>query len=130
MQTGYLQNACPLTNKEPKGNRKQEKKPKGWQNTGPLEEEALNTEPIDVQMKQGEGPNEGDKKPNEETYNQVLQEDPQLDLSGVKRAHSPEGSESENEKPAYSGEKQLVVIEPSTSTGVWCKVEKKKGRRT
>jgi len=51
LQTGHLQYACPLASKEPKGNKKHQKKPKGWQHTEPLEEEALNTEPTDVQRK-------------------------------------------------------------------------------
>lgn len=46
MQTGHLQYACPLARKDPKGNKKQQKKAKGWQHTDLLEEEDMQTEPI------------------------------------------------------------------------------------
>jgi len=52
-----------------------------------------------------------------------------LEISGAKRAHSPEGSDSDKEQPAYTEENQLAIIDPTTNTGVWRKVEKKKGRK-
>jgi len=45
MQIWHLQYACPLARKDPKGNKKQQKKPKGWQHTDLLEEEDMKTEP-------------------------------------------------------------------------------------
>lgn len=58
MQIGHLQYPCPLAKKDPKGNKKQQKKPKGWQHTDWWEEEDMQTEPIgnqsepDIQMGQ------------------------------------------------------------------------------
>eukprot|EP00253_Pinus_taeda_P011765 PITA_11765 len=73
LQTGHLQYACPLTSKEPKGNKKQQKKPKGWQHTEPLEEEALNTDPTEVQRRQEKMQEENTEGPKLEPNNMVRQ---------------------------------------------------------
>lgn len=129
LQTGHLQYACPLCSKEPKGNKKQQKKPKGWQQTEPLEEEALNTEPTDLQGSQEKAMEENNEEPKLEPINSERQQDLQLEISGAKRAHSPEGSDSDKEQSVYAGENQLALIVPTPNVGVWRKVEKKKGRK-
>ena len=45
MHTGHLQYTYPLARKYPKGNKKQQKKPKGWQHIEPLEEEDTKEDP-------------------------------------------------------------------------------------
>lgn len=41
MQTGHLQFNCPLSRKDPKGKKKQQKRPKGWQQTNLMDEEDM-----------------------------------------------------------------------------------------
>jgi len=43
MQTGHLQNNCPLARKDPKGNKKQQKNPNGWQHIDWREKEDMQT---------------------------------------------------------------------------------------
>ena len=51
MQTGHLQNTYPLGKKDPKVNKKQKKKPNGWQHTDWREKENMQTEPTENQTK-------------------------------------------------------------------------------
>lgn len=57
------------------------------------------------------------------------QERPQLEVSGNKRTHGSEGSESDKEPPVNTQEySQAIIVPPSDSQG-WRRVEKKKGRK-
>jgi len=72
---------------------------------------------------------ESTEGPNIEPNSLIRQQELQLEISGAKRAHSSKGSDSDKKQPMYTGENQLAIIIPTPNTGVWCKVEKKKGRK-
>lgn len=58
-----------------------------------------------------------------------LQQEPQMEISGIKRTHGSEGSESDKELQLITMENQLAIITPTPDTGGWQRVEKKKGRK-
>ena len=134
MQIGHLQYACPLARKDPKRNKKQQKKPNGWQHTEPLEEEdiqpehTINQEELDINMEQNGTQDEKAPDPQMEDHIQQ-QQFPQLEVSGIKRTHGSEGSESDKEPPVNTQEYQQAIIVPPTHSQGWCRVEKKKGRK-
>lgn len=72
---------------------------------------------------------ENTEGPKLEPNNMVRQQELQLEISGAKRAHSSEGSDSDKYQPGHTEENQLAKIIPTDNTGVWRKVEKKKGRK-
>ena len=57
------------------------------------------------------------------------QQEPQLEVSGIKRTHGSEGSKSDKEQPMNTMENQLAIIDTTPNTGGWRRVEKKKGRK-
>ena len=89
----------------------------------------MNTESTDEQRSQEKEHKESIDRPNLESHGLVQQQELQLEISGAKRAHSLEGSDSDKDQPAYSEENQLVVFDPTINTRVLRKVEKKKGRK-
>lgn len=72
---------------------------------------------------------ENTEEPKLEPNSLVRQQELQLEISGAKRAHSSEGSDSDKEKSMYIEENQLALIAPTPNAGVWRKVKKKKGRK-
>ena len=57
------------------------------------------------------------------------QQEPQLEVSGIKRTHGSEGSESDKEHPMDTMENQLAIIAPTPNSEGWRRVEKKNGRK-
>ena len=120
-QTGHLYNACPSHNKS----KPQQRKPKGWRN-------------IDAALKKGDTAKkeekntakDKDQENKEKEINEEKEEDLQLEISGNKRSHSPEGSDSDKEQQMNTVENQLAIIASTHNTDGWRKVEKKKGRKT
>lgn len=133
LQTGHLQNHCPLARKDPRKAKKQPKKPKGWQNTDPIEEEDIIEEPTEnltepTPHKGQEQTQAANTLPTHAGPNITdLQQELQLEVSGIKRTHSSEGSESDKEPQMNTMENQIAIISP-TAEG-WRRVEKKKGRK-
>lgn len=135
MQTGHLQNNCPLARKDPRKNNKTKKKPKGWQHTEPIEEEDLNedltenqTEPA-PQMEENQTPVANTSSTHTGTNVTETHPEFQIETSGIKRTHSTEGSESDKETQLVTMENQLAIITPNADSGGWRRVEKKKGRK-
>lgn len=134
-QTGHLQYSCPLVKKNPKGNKNRKKKPNGWQHTEPLEEEdilseqAVNQEEPDTNMEQKGTQNENTPVPHMEAPHKQMQQNPQLDVSGIKRSYGSEGSESDKDPPVNTLESMQAIIVPSPDSQGWRRVEKKKGRK-
>jgi len=52
------------------------------------------------------------------------------DMSGAKRQHSREHSNTDKDNPCILGDSSLVLFSSSLALGEWRKVEKKKGRKT
>lgn len=135
LQTGHLQNNCPLARKDPRKTKKQPKKPKGWQNTDPIEEEDINEEITenlkepDSQTEQKQAQSANPPPTHAGPIITDLQQEPQLEASGIKRTHSSGGSESDKESPVNTMENQLAIITPIADSGGWRRVEKKKGRK-
>lgn len=117
-QTEHLHYAYPLARKEPKGNKKQQKKPKGWQHTEPLEEEELKTEPTGKQMGQENIQEEKTQETNLGHNNMEQQQESQREVNGIKRTHSSEGSESDKEQPTNTMENQLAIIDTTPTLEV------------
>lgn len=133
MQTGHLQNSCPTARKDPRKTRKQPKKPRGWQNTDPLEEEDINEEPTENVREPATqaGQKHAANTPTTPAGPIItdLHQELQLEISGIKRTHSSSGSESGKEPQMNTMENQLAIITPTTDSGGWRRVEKKKGRK-
>lgn len=53
----------------------------------------------------------------------------QMEVSGIKRTHGSEGSESDKELQLNPMENQLAIITSTPDSGGWRRVEKKKGRK-
>jgi len=135
MQTGHLQYDCPSAKKDPRKSKKQQKKPKGWQHTEPLEEEDIKEEPTENQMEPDSQTSQKQtqevKTPSTRTGLIItdLHQELQKEVSGIKRTHGSEGSESDKEQQIITMENQLATITPSTDSGGWRRVEKKKERK-
>lgn len=103
MQIGHLQYNCPLARKDPRKTEKQKKKPKGWQNTEPLEEEDIKEEPTenqtepDTQMRQKQTQEVDTPSTHTGLIITDLHQELQMEVSGIKRAHVSEGSDSDKE---------------------------------
>lgn len=53
-----------------------------------------------------------------------------IEISGIKRQHSPDASDSDKENPRPDKENPLQLVPIIPSQGKWQKVEKKKGRKS
>lgn len=51
-------------------------------------------------------------------------------MGGTKRHHHFDTSDSDKETASQRAETQLVIASIEPTQGEWCKVEKKKGRKT
>lgn len=97
MQTGHLQYDCPFARKDPRRTKKQQKKPKGWQHTDPLEEEDINVEPPEnqtepnTQRRQKKTPEVNAPTTHSGPHISDLQPELQMEVSGIKRTHGSEG---------------------------------------
>ena len=135
IQIGHLQYDCPFARKDPRRTKKQQKKPKGWQHTDPLEEEDINMEPTenqtepDSQMRQKQTQEVNAPTTHLGPHISDLHQELQMEVSGIKRTHGSEGSESDKELQLIPMENQLAIITPTPDSGGWQRVEKKKGRK-
>lgn len=135
MQTGHLQYDFPFARKDPKRTKKQQRKAKGWQHTDPLEEEDINEEPPenqtepDTQMRQKQTPEVNAQTTHSGPHISDRQPELQMEVSGIKRTHGSEGSESDKELQLNPMENQLAIITSTPDSGGWRRVEKKKGRK-
>lgn len=135
MQTGHLQFNCPLSRQGPKGKKKQQKRPKGWQRTDLMEEEDMQTEPTENQTESDIHPGQENTQeeitpaPHQGPINAHQHQAPQMEVSSIKRPHGSEGSEFYKQLPLIALENQLATITPSPDSERWPRVEKKKGRK-
>lgn len=135
LQTGHLQNSFPVALKDPRKAKKQPKKPKGWQNTDLIEEEDILEEPTENPMEPASQAGHKHAQAVNTPPTHVgpiitdLHQELQLEVSGIKRIHSSEGSKSDKEPHMNTMEKQLAIITPNADSGGWRRVEKKKGRK-
>lgn len=135
MQTEHLQYTCLLARKDPKGNKKQQKNPKGQQHTDLMEKEdkqtecTENQEEPDINMEQNCTQDVNAPDPQLGPNNIHQHQEPQLEVSGIKRTHGSEGSESDKELSLNTQENQQAIIVPPPDSESWRRVEKKKGRK-
>ena len=120
-QTGHLYNTCPSINKS----KQQQRKPKGWQNIDAVFKKATTEKKEEQNTSKDKNQDNKDKEINEEKEQEL-----QLEISGNKRSHSPEGSDPDKEQPMSTMENQLAIIDSLPNMDGWRKVEKKKGRKT
>lgn len=119
-----------MARKEPKGNKKQQKKPQGWQRTKPLDEEELKTKPTDKQMGQENIQEERTQETNLGHNNMEQQPEFQLEVSGIKRTHGSEGLKSDKEQPTNTMENQIAIIDTTPNTGCWRKSGEEEGQES
>lgn len=128
-QTGHLQNACLDLKKDSQRRRKSGKR-KGWTFPPPdPEEEEEGEEELPI-------PNENSQvEPQEQSPQVPMEPQPEkafdtIELSGTKRQHKSDTSDSDKENPQPSEENPLQLVPMHPAQGEWHKVEKKKGRKT
>lgn len=119
-QTGHLRNNCPQAKKENKRNKKQEKKPRGWQNTVNPEEETEDEEEDNPPPANDNDPIGGEavasspiapsKAPQQAEMTSVDQS-----MGGTKRHHHPDTSDSDKETGPQNAETRVIIasIEPT-----------------
>lgn len=120
-QTSHLYNACPSIIKS----KQQPKKPKGWKNTDVVYKKTASEKKEEQNTTKNKEQENKDKEMKEEK-----KQEPQLEINGNKRSHSPEGSDSDKEQPMNTEGNQLAIIDSTPTIDGWRKVEKKKGRMT
>jgi len=131
LQTGHLHSACPQAKKDPKRNKKQFKKPKGWQCTKPLEEEVDEEETTennaekDVQNVHNNSQNDEielssacimrPNNPSQQHETHTLG----MEVSGSKQTHGSEGSDFDKEYQTNSKENQMSTVTSTPNIGGW-----------
>jgi len=116
-----LYKACPSLNKS----KPQQRKSKGWQNIDAALKKADTTKKEEHNTTKDKDQDNKEKEINEEK-----EQDLQLEISGNKRSHSLEGSDSDKEQTMNTVENHLAIIDSTHNMDGWQKVEKKKGRKT
>lgn len=92
-------------------------------------EHTENQEVPDINMEQNGTQDENAPDPQMEPNHIHQHQDPQLEVSGIKRTHGSEGSESDKEPPLNTQEYLQAIIVPPPDSQCWRRVEKKKGRK-
>jgi len=108
LQTGHLHSACPKEKQIPKWNKKQQIKPKLWQYTAPLDEEADTAEEKKYKVEMEDQKVQNNTLKEEEAPNIPKQQQETqrtwMEISGIKRSHGLEGSDSDKDSPINTNE--------------------------